>query len=335
MTAANPNSILIVGAGIAGIMAGRRLRQEGWKVTPIDKGRGLGGRMANRRIDDARIDHGAQFFTIRSPRLQNDLQSWLKSGHARLWYVPEGNSNHGETGTRYVGDPAMTAVPKLLARELDVVRGQRIERVSFIGKQWTATGEGGDTFSAAWLLLTPPVPQSLALLNNNELIPPRHQTLLQAITYDKCIAVMATLSGPSGLPAPGIYRTVTPEPLALLVDNQQKGISTSPAITLHSGPGFAEDYFDSPDEEKIEALLAAAKPYLTATPVTAQAHRWGYAKPRSTFPENHYYLKEKNLIMAGDAFGGGRIEGAALSGLAAADRLLGLEGSPTRPPAPE
>ncbi len=335
MTAANPNSVLIVGAGITGLMAGRRLQQEGWKVTLVDKGRGLGGRMANRRIDDVRIDHGAQFFTIRDPRLRNELQSWLQSGHARLWYVPEEKSNHGEASPRYVGDPAMTAVPKLLARELDVVRGQKIERISFAGEQWTATGEGGDSFSAAWLLLTPPLPQSLLLLAGDNLIPPAHLEALRAITYDKCIAVMATLSGPSGLPSPGIHRPENPEPLALLVDNQQKGISTSPAVTLHSGPGFAEDYFGSPDEEKIEALLAAAKPYLEAAPTTVQAHRWGYARPRATFPENHYCLKEKNLIMAGDAFGGGRIEGAALSGLAAADRLLGLESSSTRPPAAE
>ena len=36
----------------------------------VDKGRGVGGRMASRRVDtpagQARFDHGAQFFTTRS-----------------------------------------------------------------------------------------------------------------------------------------------------------------------------------------------------------------------------------------------------------------------------
>ena len=64
-----PNeSCIVVGAGISGLLAARELSDAGWRVTVLDKGRGVGGRMATRRTGGARFDHGAQFFTVRDER---------------------------------------------------------------------------------------------------------------------------------------------------------------------------------------------------------------------------------------------------------------------------
>lgn len=51
---------LIVGAGISGLLAGITLAAEGLRVCILEKGRGLGGRMATRRNGSAVFDHGAQ-----------------------------------------------------------------------------------------------------------------------------------------------------------------------------------------------------------------------------------------------------------------------------------
>ena len=58
--------VAIVGAGLAGLMAGRTLAEAGHEVVLLDKGRSPGGRLATRRIGAATLDHGAQFFTVRS-----------------------------------------------------------------------------------------------------------------------------------------------------------------------------------------------------------------------------------------------------------------------------
>ena len=65
--------VLVIGAGIAGLSAARCLLEQGVArddLRVVDKGRGVGGRMASRRMDtpagQARFDHGAQFFTTRS-----------------------------------------------------------------------------------------------------------------------------------------------------------------------------------------------------------------------------------------------------------------------------
>jgi len=56
--------VLVVGAGLAGLTAGRVLAAAGIDTVIVDKGLSVGGRLATRRIGDATLDHGAQFFTV-------------------------------------------------------------------------------------------------------------------------------------------------------------------------------------------------------------------------------------------------------------------------------
>jgi predicted NAD/FAD-dependent oxidoreductase len=48
--------ILVIGAGLAGLTAARRLQDRGHTVVVVDKGRAPGGRMATRRILDDEAD---------------------------------------------------------------------------------------------------------------------------------------------------------------------------------------------------------------------------------------------------------------------------------------
>ena len=70
-----PVDTLVIGAGLSGLCAAGDLQQAGHSVLVVDKGRGLGGRLAGRRIGEASFDHGAQFMTTRHPRFQRQLNS--------------------------------------------------------------------------------------------------------------------------------------------------------------------------------------------------------------------------------------------------------------------
>ena len=78
--------VIIVGAGMAGLSAARELEKRGRSVALLDKGRGVGGRMANRRFEGARFDTGAQFFSVRSRPFRRLLEEELLPGEsAAIW----------------------------------------------------------------------------------------------------------------------------------------------------------------------------------------------------------------------------------------------------------
>ena len=75
--------VVIVGAGISGLVAADELRAAGAHVSVVDKGRSPGGRLATRRIGAATLDHGAQFFTVRTPAFQHRVDAWIERGLVR------------------------------------------------------------------------------------------------------------------------------------------------------------------------------------------------------------------------------------------------------------
>ena len=142
--------------------------------------------------------------------------------------------------------------------------------------------------------------------------------------YDSCIAVMAKLEGPSRIPSPGgIW--FSGEPVAWLADNTQKGIcaeaGAGSSITLHAGPNFSREYWDE-TARAVGFLLQEAAPWLGTSVKHFQTHRWRFAKPNRIHPDPVLSVYcPAPLVFAGDAFGGPRVEGATLSGLAAAGCL--------------
>jgi len=59
--------------------------------------------------------------------------------------------------------------------------------------------------------------------------------------------------------------------------------------------------------------------------VEQSLHRWKFATPTTILPEPLVAVcREPGIVCCGDAFAGPRVEGAALSGLAAGGWLAGL-----------
>ncbi len=51
--------IAVIGAGIAGLVCAQQLSQARYSVVVVKKSRGLGGRLATRRLHGTLADHGA------------------------------------------------------------------------------------------------------------------------------------------------------------------------------------------------------------------------------------------------------------------------------------
>jgi predicted NAD/FAD-dependent oxidoreductase len=329
MTSSTTYDVLIIGAGLAGLSAANDLRQAGLNVLVVDKGRGLGGRLAGRRIGEATFDHGAQFMTARDTRFKASVAEWIDAGVAEEWY--SSYPGHPNGHPRYRGVPTMTAVAKYLATDMNVLRTTRVDSIAQNSTQdnklWSAALDNGDTISARALLITSPVPQTIDLLaSGNVQIPADKQARLDRIDYEACIAVMAVLDGPTAIAAPGAT-AFDQGPIGWISDNLQKGVSKIPAVTIHGSGAFSAEHYGEDKIQVGQTLIDAAAPYLGNAKVTEyQVHGWRYSKPSVVDPEACMLLSESTdlppLALAGDAFAGPRFEGAVLSGWAAAKSLI-------------
>jgi predicted NAD/FAD-dependent oxidoreductase len=219
----------------------------------------------------------------------------------------------------------MTSIPKHLAEGIDLLLSCKLARIDQEEDRWVVTNERGERFASRALLMTPPVPQAIELLAAGNLpLPEQVRHDLGQITYSPCLALLALLPGRSLIPEPGGL-SMPGEPIAWMADNNLKGVSSGPgaAVTIHAGPRFSSDHWETGELEVTRMLLDEAAPWLGTSPVRTQLHRWRYSRPTTSHPDRCLVLREAPaLVIAGDAFGGPRVEGAALSGLAAGAALI-------------
>ena len=315
--------VIIIGAGISGCVCSQQLALAGHHVTVVEKGRGVGGRMATRRMDGARIDHGAQFFTARDPRLQKLNLQWIQEKRVVEWYdkVPGCPDIPGDM--RYRGSTGMTGPAKSLTKDCSLALNFFAEKIQR-NRRWQVTERGGEkrVLEADHLVITIPSVQMIELLERSNLdLGSSAMSRLEAIRHTRCLAILGILDGPSQLQFPGAV-THPYEDVDWLSDNQVKGISERPAITLHASAEFSERCWDVPDTEWGDQLLEPAGEVMGTQVVSWVSHRWGFAKPLVTFGESHYHVPELSLTLAGDGFGGERVERSAISGLDAAAAIL-------------
>jgi renalase len=308
--------VVLIGAGLSGLTAARQLAAGSHDVTVLDKGRGVGGRLATRRIGAATVDHGAQFFTARSSTFMSAVDGWVADGVVVEWC--RGFTEPTDGYPRYAVRGGMSALAKHLARGLDV----RTSTMAFALRRgehapWSVAIDDGSSVDADAVVVTTPVPQALAITITAGIELPDE---LRSLDYDRTIALLAVLDRPSVVPEPGAVQNGDPV-FSMIVDNVRKGVSGAPALTLHANAAWSLEEWDEPRQHVHERLLHEAQRWLgRANVVESEVKRWRFATPQRTWPEPCWSAPDTAgpLVLAGDAFAGPRVEGAWSSGLAAA-----------------
>ncbi len=300
----NPHSaprlpVLIIGAGLSGLAAARELGSRNSSVVIFEKARGVGGRLASRRLTDRSgsersLDSGCTDFAARAPELG---EFWSSEREARVL-------ESGEDG-RLRAVPAMTALPKKLARGFDVRLGDRVLKLTGSAGAWTLSTETGHTVTGRAVILSCPLPQSLGLLESL-LLGAADRTHLESVRYLPEAVLLATASAQA-----------TPEQAALEGAHRLGAETAERLLAL--------------DEES--ALHAALRARGAQDPQAAMSgllgvrlQRWRYSQVVAPLPESHLVVAP-GVVVCGDAFLGDRglegVERAVLSGQAAARALSG------------
>ncbi|MFT7309518.1 MAG: renalase [Spirosomataceae bacterium] len=301
---------LIIGAGMSGLAAATDLQNNGWKVTVLDKGRGVGGRMSTRRIADGRADHGGQYFSTKTTAFQEFTKQLLSENVAAEWEVK------GKEYARYVGKNGMSGIPKFMANGLDIRMGERADKIEKTANGYVVSTESGNTYKTDALILTSPAPQTIDLLRSGNFeVKNSVFDALQAIEYLPCISVMALLNAPTKIPAPGNL-TFENEAISWIADNVQKGITEPQTVTIHASAEYSKTHLEDDLNVVRDELLSKATEWISPeTIVEKQIHRWRYSLAEKRYVEPFLPVSE-TLLLGGDGFGIGNIEGAFISGKA-------------------
>lgn len=326
---------IILGAGLAGLSAAAVLRRAGHDVLVVEKSRGLGGRAATRRWNDWPVDHGAQFFTARSEEFRGEVADWLARGVCYEWtrgfHQFRGGRLAGPDGDehpRYACRVGMSSLGRDIAqrRGIRVDREAKIRAIRCADKVWCLSAEDGREYAARRLIVTCPPPQGADLLAE---CCGEAATLLRGIVMEPCLAVAACFPRRE-LPWRGIQ---TDDARVSWIANDSSKRSDLHAgrtvAVVHAAPGFSRAHFEASDRDVIAGMLRRASEISGVGlehPEDVFLHRWRYAMPSAyppTGPTAVFPLPAP-LILAGESFAGGKIEGAWLSGQAAAETLRKL-----------
>jgi len=342
--------VAIIGAGVAGLTAARALVARGIQVQVFEKSRGVGGRLANKRLELGNVDIGAQYFTARDQRFQQQVALWQAQGLVSEWqFTPHrleatGLTPSPDATTRFVGTPKMNLIAHDLARDINITFSERIQGLNKTTAGWQLNTERGNTLQHHydWVVVSAPAEQCKTLLAGTALehkIPdnasePCWALILatrgkvpegiQGIFGDNVVAWVSRVSSRPGRSASKEYDDLwvlhfASEWTVKNPKNRQDGNNNSDIESLtHNDVGVLETGISW-----LQNVLASH----VNTPlqvVHSYKHYWRYARVAAGMaPPRMVIDKTANLAAIGDWVVGGRVEGAYLSALDFVDYAFG------------
>jgi len=300
---------VIVGAGITGLALGSFLREKNPtdEVVILEKSRGVGGRMATRRTDRGKFDHGAQFYSHKESIAKLHLQ-WQSQNLVQEWFQSDNVS-------KFISPSGMTALAKSLAAPLSIELEMKALKVnSASGLSWEVEIENHLPMVADRLILTAPMPQNLELLDRSGL--PVSDRLRKAV-YAKAVVLLFEGIAPNDLDGTLGFKDNINESVFSVSNQFKKGLHSVPSWTVVMTPQFSDQVFEMADEQ---ILPLALKEVMRIAPSLAyenvQLKKWRYSHPLTlacSKGEPMFTDVAKNFYLAGDAFGGASVAGAVAS----------------------
>jgi len=329
--------VAVIGAGIAGISCASALHAAGCSVMLFDKARGPGGRMTSKRTGHGYMDFGAQYFTARHPKFQQQVARWQQQGVVSRWLAPMYQYNQGQLSAspdeqqRFIGIPAMHSPLKWQAQSIPSEMDCRITSLQQVPLGWQLTSENGQVFGPfQHLVLSLPPVQAAALLNSHSAsLATATNTNLPETLLQPCWAVTLVLAAPTGHAAGGIFVKGEHRSLSWISrQNSKPGRAQVESWLLHFSPHFSASHLQA-STELLQQHATDCLSEIIGKPISvteAICHRWLYAQiDAATAQLNLSDNPQKGVWLAGDWMRGGRVENAWLSGDDIASKILALK----------
>ncbi len=322
-----PLQVGVIGAGISGLTLALRLREAGHSPLVLDKGRGVGGRAATRRGDGASFDHGAQYYTARSPGFRAFLDAYVPADRRAAWAGRFASLEGGRLGpetrdeARFVGVPGMSAIARALAATVEVRSGVKVVGLAGSPGRWELVDEAGASHGPFdWVVAAAPPAQAAALLGGRTPI----AVEAAGVAMRPCFALMVVPPDGVAFPADGI-RCKHPVLGWAANDHSKPGRGPAPALVIQSNHDWAEAHRDDDHPSIARDLRAAAGEAFgidLGTVASESVHRWLHAKPVEPLGRPCLVDPSARLAASGDWCVAAKVEGAFQSGDACASEIL-------------
>jgi predicted NAD/FAD-dependent oxidoreductase len=216
----------------------------------------------------------------------------------------------------------MSAIAKSLSIGLDVRTDAAVQAIRRKDDRWNVEDAEGAIYGPfdALIVAAPPL-QTLALVGGHSNV---MAEAISRVRMSPCWAVIIQLKETLQVAFDAAF--VHESPLAWIARNDSKPQrQTGNCWTLHATEDWSLNHLDRSADDVTRTLVdefwrAVAQP--TQLPEFVAAHRWRYARPIEPLPQRFLLDSAIGLAACGDWCGGPRVEGAFLSGLAAANSLL-------------
>ncbi len=330
--------IAVIGAGVAGLTAGRVLAGSGHEVVVFEKSRGYGGRLATRYAgsdNSTKVDHGLPYLEVSSPDIEPLIDEMVEAGILAPWQGPFVHMNEkGELSDvkpskkRYIAPQGMNQVGKKLARMVDVRTETKVSGVTHIGedrtkkRSWMLNFPTGLTENFDAVIIATPSKQAYAILNT---------TIDEVQTLKLLREVDDVEYAPSFSLMVGYGSTDNPDWAMMTCDNDviesitnetsKRSEDSECAFVVHTTPEFATKFKDSDRDEVLEIILDELAEILggwSALPEWKQLHFWRYTKAINPLPSPFMEVvgNDAPIALVGSYMNGDSVESAYLSGLA-------------------
>lgn len=306
---------LVIGAGVTGLACAAALRDAGHDVLVLDKGRGIGGRMATRRVKldhgEISFDHGAQYLRSDNPR----FRAALTDAGAQHW---PGDGNRD----RLVGVPGMSAVPRRMAKGLSILQSTEVTALGRSDLGWRVHSTGGE-ISARRVVLTIPAPQARALLTAEGASVADH---LATVQMAPCLTLMAAF--PAGSPRPFIQEPAPDAELSWIAQDNSKPGRAEGVVTwvAQASADFSARHLEQTPDRLVDLMLPLLAARIGGDPqlaLYAAVHRWRYAQAVTPLGQPFLHVPDRSLYLGGDWCLGARAEHGFASGYAIAQDMAG------------
>lgn len=289
---------LIIGAGLTGLWLGHLLKLQNKNCQLIDKSKGVGGRMATRRWNDQKFDHGAQFY-----KLKTESQEFHKLMLEKNLVRPLDNE-------KWIAVNGISSLAKSLASQLPIFLEKTVDKISRSedGTYQVSTVEG-HLYQCRKLILTCPLPQTLKIFDQSNFIYPE---MFKNVQYSKALVFLLSSQEVLKFPYSAPYYEPQDSNLFSVVDQNWKTGISGTAWTVTMAPDWSHQYFDQTEEEQLIAFKNEFTFYNSIFNI--QIKKWRYSQPSLHHSELTSQIKDHpNIYIAGDAIGGGSLNGAIRS----------------------